>query len=183
MSNPVSPLDGAAYAGFVTVTENPPQGMISLRGDLNDPTMQHAVTGICGGALPAPLTITPQGCGWMSPDELLLLLPRADASGALAHLADALGETHHLAADVSDARAMFTLHGAAIRDVLAKLTPADVSPQALPPMTLRRTRLAQVPAALWLSDETTGYVICFRSVAQYMFDLLSISARPGSEII
>lgn len=46
----------------------------------------------------------------------------------------------------------------------------------------RRTRLAQVPAALRMVDDETFEVICFRSVAQYVFDLLKVAGQPGSEV-
>jgi sarcosine oxidase subunit gamma len=46
----------------------------------------------------------------------------------------------------------------------------------------RRSRLAQVPAAFWMPDAETFQIVCFRSVARYMFDLLSIAAQPGSEV-
>ena len=89
---------------------------------------------------------------------------------------------HALVTDVSDARAMFELRGGGLRDVLAKLTPADMSAAALPPGELRRSRLAQVPAAFWLRSETAAQVICFRSVARYVFDLLKTAAQPGSAV-
>ncbi|WP_226780643.1 sarcosine oxidase subunit gamma [Oceaniglobus trochenteri] len=184
MSDPVTPLNGASFQGFVTVTETAPQGMITLRGDLAAAALRDAVLAVAGADLPDMGRIVingSRGCAWMSPDEALLLLPRADVPDALAQLATALEGSHHLAVDVSDARAMFRLEGAGLRDVLAKLTPADVSPAGLAPFTLRRSRLAQVAAAFWLTDQQAAHVICFRSVAQYVFDLLSTSARKGSE--
>jgi sarcosine oxidase, subunit gamma len=38
-----------------------------------------------------------------------------------------------------------------------------------------------VAAAIWVSGPQEMTVVCFRSVAQYMFDLLSRAAAPGSE--
>ncbi len=118
----------------------------------------------------------------MSPDEVLILCPYAEVPEALAELESALAGTHHLIANVSDARALITVSGADAREVLAKLTPADLSPDAFGPGEFRRTRLAQVPAAFWMRDEMTFQVVCFRSVAQYVFDVLAMSARPGSEV-
>ena len=65
---------------------------------------------------------------------------------------------------------------------MAKLAPVDVSPNAFLAGTFRRTRMAQVPAAFWMQDEGTFEVICFRSNAQYMFDLLKVAAQPGSGV-
>ena len=87
---------------------------------------------------------------------------------------------HALVADVSDARSVFTVAGMGAREVLAKLTPADVSPDAFGAGMVRRSRLAQVPAAFWLQDDDT--IICFRSVAGYVLDLLSSAAAPGGEV-
>ena len=70
----------------------------------------------------------------------------------------------------------------AIREVLAKLSPADMRISALPVGRVRRTRLAQVPAAFWFTDDSEAVVICFRSVADYVFGLLSTAAQPGSEV-
>ena len=86
---------------------------------------------------------------------------------------------HHLAVDVSDARAVFRVEGEKAHQVLAKLSPVDFD--MLAPGELRRTRTAQVAAALWHQDQ--GFtLVCFRSVASYVMGLLSHSAQPGSEL-
>ncbi len=105
-----------------------------------------------------------------------------ETKAALDKARTALEGQHFLAADVSDARAVFTLEGPGIRDMLAKLCPADLSPDALPTGEFRRSHLGQVAAAFWLESESKATVVCFRSVAQYMFDLLSKAAEPGSEL-
>ena len=50
------------------------------------------------------------------------------------------------------------------------------------PGMFRRTRLAQVPAALWMTEDDSFQIICFRSVAQYVFDLLCVAAQDGSKV-
>ena len=65
--------------------------------------------------------------------------------------------------------------------MIAKLAPVDMARDAFAPGELRRTRFAQVAAAFWMADESTAQVFCFRSVGQYMFDLLKIAAAPGSK--
>ena len=119
----------------------------------------------------------------MSPDELLILLPYDDVTSALTAMSVALKGEHALVVDVSDARASFRIEGegALIRETLAKLTPADMRAAALPVGILRRTRLAQVPAAFWLQSEGAAHLICFRSVASYIFGILKHAATPGSE--
>ncbi|WP_099827315.1 sarcosine oxidase subunit gamma [Oceaniglobus indicus] len=185
MSDPVTPLNHARFDGYVTIAEAGPTGMITLRGDLADPHLSETLHGVIGAGVPArgrAEVIGDNTICWMSPDELLLMAPRSYVPDALARIASAMGDRHHLAADVSDARAMIRLQGRALREVLAKLSPADLSPAASPPGTIRRTRLAQVPAAILFQGPDRADVLCFRSVARYVFGLLSNAARPGSEV-
>jgi sarcosine oxidase, subunit gamma len=94
-------------------------------------------------------------------------------------LAKSLAGEHHLAVDVSDARAVFRVEGLRSDQVLMKLSPVDLA--GLAEGELRRTRTAQVAAAFWAADG--GYsVVCFRSVAEYVMGLLSHAAMPGAEV-
>jgi sarcosine oxidase subunit gamma len=183
MSNAVSALQGKSYAGFSTVTEAGLQGMITLRGDLKSAKLKKAVKSVAGVDVPAQRRIAMKGgkgAGWMSPDELLILVPYAEAHTAVEALSKALEGEHHLVADVSDARAMFRIKGDKAEEVLMKLCPVDLP--ALAEGELRRTRAAQVAAALWRSDSDEFTLVSFRSVAGYVFGALEVSARPGSEI-
>ena len=111
---------------------------------------------------------------------LLILVPYAEAGATLATLGTALAGQHHLAADVSDARALFTIRGARAREVLMKLCPVDM--EALAEGEIRRTRAAQVAAAFWQSAPDEFTLVSFRSVAAYVMDLLETAARNGSEL-
>jgi sarcosine oxidase subunit gamma len=116
----------------------------------------------------------------MSPDELLVLVPYGEAQATVAALEQALAGTHHLVADVSDARAVFTIRGARADEVLRKLCPVDFD--ALAEGEIRRTRAAQVAAAFWKSGPEEFTLVSFRSVAAYVMGLLEVSVRPGSEL-
>lgn len=181
MSDPVSALNGASFQGFASVHEIGPLGMITLRAK-GVKALEKAVKAVTGTKLPAQRRIEVNGdraCGWMSPDEYLLVVPYADVAASLASLAKALAGEHHLAVDVSDARAVFRIEGDRAADVLRKLSPVDFD--RLEPGELRRTRAAQVAAAMWA--EGNGFtLVCFRSVADYVMGLLSHSAQPGSEL-
>ncbi|MCE8009600.1 sarcosine oxidase subunit gamma family protein [Aestuariivita sp.] len=185
MSKVISVLNQARFHGIADVTELGVQGMISLRGDLSSARLKTAARTATGATVPEPhrVTISDQGglC-WMAPDELLVLVPYAEVSTRLTKLQDALAKDHALAVDVSDARAVFQLGGPHAREVLAKLSPVDLSARAFTPGMLRRTRLAQVAAAFWMTQDEAFRIVCFRSVAQYVFDLLSIAAQDGSEV-
>ena len=182
MSKVVSALNGATAGGFASVREIGPLGMISLRAKPDVAGLAAAITAATGTALPAQRRIETAGgnaCAWMSPDEYLLIVPYDQVASALATLADKLTGQHHLAVDVSDARAVFRLEGDAADQALMKLAPADLS--ALEAGEVRRTRLAQVAGAFWAADG--GYtLVCFRSVAGYVMGLLEASAQKGGEI-
>lgn len=181
MSDPVSALHGASFQGFASIREIGPIGMITLRAK-GLKSLDKAIKAVTGTKTPAQRRIEISGdraCGWMSPDEYLLILPYAEVADALAKLAKALAGEHHLAVDVSDARAVFRIEGDKAADVLRKLSPVDFD--TLEPGELRRSRAAQVAAALWQQDQ--GFtLVCFRSVAEYVMGLLRHSAQTGSEL-
>ncbi|ROU00103.1 sarcosine oxidase subunit gamma [Histidinibacterium lentulum] len=164
----------------VTVTRMAPGGMITLRGDPAE--VGAAAAGVTRAEVPGPLTITGdgvRGLGWMAPDELLILLPADEVAEALERLGADLDGVHHLAVDVSDARSRFALEGRGVRDIVQKLTPADLSEAAFPVGCLRRTRLAQVAGAIWMAEESRIEAICFRSVTDYVETLLRTAAEAG----
>ena len=185
MSNAVSALNHASFTGIAQVEEMGLQGMITVRGDLSAAAMKKAVKAAAGVDIPGTWTASVtdgKGVCWMSPDELLVLCPYAEADATVAALTKALAKEHAMGVDVSDARALFRVSGPNAREVMAKLCPIDLSPGAFGPGQFRRTRLAQVPAAFWMDGDESFQIICFRSVAQYVFDLLSVAAQPGSEV-
>lgn len=177
----VTPLLGASFEGVVTVRDCGPQGMIALRGALSDPAFSGPVTALAGCAMPERWTASAsagRALLWMSPDELLLLLPYGEAREAASRLQRELDAqaVHALVQDVSDMRVRLRLEGPRLREALARLTPADVSPAALPPGTIRRTRIAQVAALIRMLSDEEAELLCFRSVADYVFRLLSGAA-------
>lgn len=176
MPDPARSLGGARFDGIAAVCELPPMGMLAIRADLAK--AGEAIAEVLGVPMPAPLcfkAVEGRGLGWMSPDELLATCGYDEAPTLAGTLRDALGNHHALVAVVSDMRASFAVEGAGMRDVLAKLAPADLTPGAAGPGAFRRTRLAQIPAAIAISAE--GAVVhCFRSHARYAFDVLRAAA-------
>jgi sarcosine oxidase subunit gamma len=186
MSDLVTALGGTAFdAGIASVREIPLQGMITLRGDLQAKAVQKAATVTSAGEMPGLGQARMEGetgVAWMSTDEALVLCAYTDVPKVLDKMQKALGNTHALAVNVSDARASFRVSGPHARDVLGKLCPVDLSPAAFTSGMFRRTRMAQVAAALWLCEDDAIQVICFRSQARYVFDLLCVAAQDGSEV-
>ncbi|WP_209425391.1 sarcosine oxidase subunit gamma family protein [Pararhodobacter sp. SW119] len=183
MSDAVSALPGARFAGLVDLAEAGPCGMITLRGDLSAAAVAKAVKDTTGLALPKPRQVAigkAASVAWMAPDECLIVLDYAKAAETVAALETAVADAFATVAEVSDARAVFTIRGAQARDVLAKACPVDFAD--FPVGTIRRTRAAQGAAAVWRSGEEEFTLVCFRSVAGYMWDLLTTLARPGGEV-
>ena len=185
MSNPMSALNGASYQGFALVEELGLRGMITLRGNLASTKLKKAASDASGVDMPKlghANNAEQSGLAWMSPDELLVMVPYGDVGAKLDQIDKHLKGQHYLAVNVSDARAVFRVSGAGAREVIAKLAPVDLSADAFKPGQFRRTRIAQVPAAFWMDADESLNIICFRSVAEYVFNLLKTSAEPGSEV-
>jgi sarcosine oxidase subunit gamma len=147
--------------------------------------LKKAVKAVAGVDVPAQRECIAAGdkaAAWMSPDELLVMVPYEDVVDATGRIAKALEGEHALAVNVSDARAVFTVEGEGAREVLAKLSPVDLSRDVFTTGMFRRTRLAQAAMAFWARDENTFELVCFRSEAGYVFDVLSMSASSGSEV-
>lgn len=177
--------DLAGFSGLVSIRELGAQGMLTLRGDLNDPQFIAAVTQACGLALPPLRGVVSSGDRsllWMSPDELALLLPKAQAPDMVAKLTDATAGMHAMVVDVSDARAHFEIEGRVVRETIAKLAPVDMHTDSFATDTLRRTRFGQVAAGFWMPDARRARIFCFRSVRDYMANLLMAAADEHSEV-
>tara|TARA_R110002049_G_scaffold56111_21_gene155085 strand:- start:1386 stop:1955 length:570 start_codon:yes stop_codon:yes gene_type:complete len=181
MCSAISALNGASYSGAVDVAETGLRGMITLRGDFASKDFAAAVWQVLGAALPAQRKTVTGKAGrvvWMSPDELLAVVEYGAAPKLAADLRTALAGQHHLAEVVSDARAVFSLTGAGWREVLAKGAPVDLAAQAFGPDDMRRSRLGQVAVAFWMVDDQCCELVCFRSVAAFVFDWLKTAAAP-----
>ncbi len=165
---------------LATVTEVTGLGMVLIRADLD--RAGDAIAAAAGVPIPGRGRMTTDGSrrlGWMSPDELLLILPYPEAAEAVAALTDALSTEHALVLDVSDMRCVFDVGGRKPAQALAKLCPVDFD--GLDRDSLRRTRAAQVACALWRQGE--GWrIIGFRSVRDYLAGVLAAAAAPGTDL-
>lgn len=145
--------------------------MVTLRAKADAAGLAAAL-----GAIPPVRGIVASGerrIAWMSPDEYLILTTPGDVPQVLGHIAETMGNAHHLAVDVSGARAVFHLAGPAADAALSRLCPVDFA--RLPPGEIRRTRLAQVACALWREGDGIT-VVTFRSVASYAFEVMRMAA-------
>ena len=187
MAETETTVDAARYSGSVDLIETDPMGMITIRGDLSDTEFKDVLQRATGLEIPPQRQSSNSESDailWMSTDELLLLCPLDEAEARMQALDRQLNPYHHLILNVSDARIQITLagDGAAIREILAKLSPADMRRSALPVGEVRRSRVAQVPAAFWFVADDRANLICFRSVGKYVWDLLTASSSDGSRV-
>ncbi|MEL6794953.1 MAG: sarcosine oxidase subunit gamma family protein [Pseudomonadota bacterium] len=181
---PVSAARGASFEGpDATIRDLGPTGMITIRGDLSAAAFKKALKSATGLAVPALRKVATGGgksLVWMSPDELLIVCNYAESAAMVAAVSEAMGDAHHLAVDVSDARCVFAVSGEGARELIAKGAPVDMSPEAFGLGDIRRTRLGQVAAAFWMDDAGDLTLVCFRSLGQYVFDWLKASAADGA---
>ena len=143
----------------ISITVRPPVGMITLRGDMA--ALGKATKKVAACALPLMRMSTASEIGrlmWMSPDELMLVCDHSDADRLVADLIQALGTAFTTAINVSDARQIFDIEGSGAEDVLSKLMPIDF--HTLAETEVRRTRMAQIPAAIWREGDRWR-VMCF----------------------
>ncbi|MEL6690994.1 MAG: sarcosine oxidase subunit gamma family protein [Pseudomonadota bacterium] len=150
------------FEGAGTVRQLPQRGMITVRGDMTD--LAKAVK------VPAQGTVA-GNVAWMSPDELLVMCPHEEVGAQIDALRVKLSGTHHLVEDVSDARAIFEISDG---ETLAKLCPVDVA--KMEAGRFRRTRLAQIACAFWKKEDGSFELVCFSSVADYAWGVLSNAA-------
>lgn len=169
-------MSDRSFDGAARIRQLPPRGMITLRGDLSNATVQNAAVAAAGLEFPNQghaNSIDDRGLAWMSRDEVLVMCPASGTPAVMAQMTKTLEAQHAMVTDVSDARALFRIEGTRAREVLAKLTPVDLRPSHFPPGRFIRTRLAQVACAFWATGENSFDLFAFRSVQDYVWDVLT----------
>ena len=162
----------------ISITVRPPVGMITLRGDMT--ALGKATKKVAACALPPMRMSTASDTGrlmWMSPDELMLVCDHSDADRLVVDLTQVLGTAFTTVINVSDSRQLFDIKGIYVENVLSKLMPVDFDTFA--ETEVRRTRMAQIPAAIWREGDHWR-VMCFRSVAVYAEDVLRNAMPVGA---
>ena len=157
-----------SYSGYVKVSEKMTTGMLTVRGEFRSSKFKTSFVKAVGTKLPKDREV------------LLILCDFADLSSLSQNLQMELKDQHHMLVNISDARALFEISGSGIREVIAKLAPVNIA--TLEIGEIRRTRFSQIAVAFWLTSETSVSVICFSSVADYMFNLLKTSSMPNSKV-
>ncbi len=151
------------------------QEQILLRADLKDENTAKALRAI-GLNAPSERQLNANADAramWFSPDEVLIFVP--NAVEAIEKMHDAL-LAKHLIHDATGARAVFTLKGDYLRDMLAKGTPRDVMKVEIGEVV--RTHVGQFAVAFWFLDENTAELVGFRSLAHDIKLWLETEAQP-----
>ena len=95
------------FQGYVTIRQQSDHSMFTLRASLASSKVKAALKTCLNVAVPKRGTYAQTGetlLAWMSPDELLIMVPKDAGGAAFAALEQALDGLHYLLADVSDAR-------------------------------------------------------------------------------
>lgn len=176
---------GQANDPMVEIRKLDPIGMIAIRGNAESPSLQSALK-LIGVAVPGKceIVVGPDlHAAWMAPDEVLVMLPVEQVRDAVDKLEPALQGEHFLCVDVSDMRTRVEVSGCGSRDLLAKGTPADVSPEAFRIGQFRRSLFAQIQAAFWLVGEQTVRMLCRRSETDHLLSWLQeMAPTEGSPL-
>lgn len=171
---------------YVDMREISERGMIDLRGLASDRTFMAAANAVLGTDLPTePRTSASWGDAkilWLSPDQWLITCPRAKAQELTDALVKELGDTHSLAVNVSDMRAIIRIEGELAREVVMKGSTLDLTDGDYTPGTVRRMRFAEIAALLHVVEDKVLDIYVFRSYAHYAWDFLVKAARKGSEV-
>ncbi|HET9664532.1 MAG TPA: sarcosine oxidase subunit gamma family protein, partial [Burkholderiales bacterium] len=178
---------GAAQSS-IALQEIVDRGMIDLRGMASDARFLTAVNEALGFELPlSPRSAAGAGdmaALWMSVDQWLVTLPRADAPQFQARLSGALHGVHALVVDMSDARAILRLEGETVREVLNKGTSVDFTARDMRGGVVRRLRYAEIAAMAHVVSTTPDVIdlYVFRSTAEHVWAHLLATARPAARV-
>lgn len=191
MTPPVrrSPLEGretlADPAGRARLEIRDFPGKLILRGKPGQ--IRAGVKQALGLALPETSPATASGSSatllWLGPDEWMVLTGKGEEAGVQHTMAQALSDTPHQLADVTDYYTSLALSGAKAREILMKLTMLDLHERAFKVGEVRGTMLMHTQAVLYQSggdDEPGGPVfdILVRwSMADYLWCLIAECGR------
>jgi sarcosine oxidase subunit gamma len=162
------------------------RGMIDLRGMTTDRKFMAAVKSVLGADLPkVPRASVAWGdvkMLWLSPDQWLVLCPRARAPALAADLGKALSGIHSQVTNVSDMRTVLRLEGENLRVTLAKGTSTDLMAAEVKPGFVKRLKFAEVGALINIVEDEIFELYVFRSQADYVWDFLLATGTTASAL-
>lgn len=159
----------------IEVPEPHGRGLVRLRVPLNQAAQAAAVA-----RLPLePLTVDEgePAALWVGPDQWLIVSETRPAEAVLADLAARLVGILHHASDASDALALISVEGSAVRSLLAMLSGIDYDAASFPHGRCVRTRMAKVAVLVRAVGAERFELYVDRSVADYLEAWLRRAAR------
>ena len=175
------------HAGVI-VRERPFLGHLNLRGNAQHPRFVGAVSDVLSDGLPLVAnTVTDvQGITmyWLGPDEWLIVTPGERRAAIEAELRKVLTGLRVAVTDVSGGQTVLQLHGAHVRDVLAKGCPIDLHPRAFSIGQCAQSHLAKAPILIGQIENQPYFELIFRrSFADYLWTWLETAAAEyGLEV-
>ena len=160
-------------------------GLITVKAEFHAKTARVLVEGTTGIDFPAVGSINSgkkMSVGWMSTDECLIITDHSSVKKIVQKLETKLGRQHNFCCDISDSRCCFELSGQGWREILAKGSPADVSPETFKIGVFRRTRIRNLAVAFWMTSENYVRLICMRSVSDYMNEWLQTAVESSGRL-
>lgn len=167
----------------IEVKEHDDFGILSIRYFLTSLPSEKSLLRTTGSKMPSRNQILFSrmgGLAWMSTDELWFITEKKDVESTLDLVKNSTKSRFKILVDISCSRVIFSLFGRGWRDTLSKGCPADLSDKGLKPGDIRRTRLGHLPVAIWCANPETAFVVCNRSVRDYLFDWLDRASIDGS---
>jgi len=170
------PIDNSSG---VWANEIPYLGYISLRGNAADPGFLTAASTALGVSLPLrPCTLTSVNGStilWLSPDEWMVVCPRAQLSALLGSLRHALTDVRSQVVDNSGGYTQVILEGRHALDVLQHVSVYDFA--SMEPGRVVGTTFGKSSAYAFRQGE--GYrLVIRRSFADYIWRYLVRAATP-----
>jgi sarcosine oxidase subunit gamma len=172
----------------VIARERPFLGHINLRGDAQDPRFVGAVSDVLGDGLPIVANTVADMRGitmyWLGPDEWLIVTPDERRAAIERELRRSLAALRVAVTDVSGGQTLLQLHGAKVRDVLAKGCPIDLHPRAFSIGQCAQSHLAKAPILIGQIQNQPYFELTFRrSFADYLWSWLTTAAAEyGLEV-
>jgi sarcosine oxidase, subunit gamma len=174
-----SPTTSTIRRAGVVACEMRRLGYISLRGNSRDTAFIDATAGVLGTALPTePCTFVRSDDAtilWLSPDEWLIVCPRANLDAQLRQLGQALAGTRHQAIDNSGGYTQVRIDGPNAINVLRHTSVYDFA-------TLGQGRVVGTTfgkSSLYVYRDNDGFCLLLRrSFADYIWRFLVRATEP-----
>jgi len=158
-------------------------GIISIRYHSKDDLGDNKTLGLRGLEIPKPnqILVSDKGAlAWMSTDEFWFIVKKNQVKKTLKDLLKEYDNKNSIAIDISASRSVLSIKGALWRNVIAKGCPADLSDSSFRPGNIRRTRLGLVSVAIWCQNIDHAFVVCNRSVKDYLLDWVGSASLEGT---